>query len=263
MVSENRTPLSTVECSLDSARAVEKIFGVARDMGDELPAFQDFLCFALPLVGLSKSQHIQDLWAAWVNRGVQNPYFVEFGAANGISLSNTYMLEKEFGWSGVVAEPNPRFAAELVENRNCATSTKCVYSVTGETIEFLAPKRALLGRIAHIEPDDRQEREGKRLVAPIEVETISLNDLLLESNAPETIHFMSVDTEGSELHILEAFDFERWDVQTLCVEHSRTEMRQGLASLLESKGFFRVWPNLSRVDDWYVKADCDQASLFL
>ncbi|MEM6578168.1 MAG: FkbM family methyltransferase [Pseudomonadota bacterium] len=259
MSKDHETKSDERTCSKTSAKAVTDIIGLARNMQDEFGEFEDFLFFAMPLAAKSRSQHIQDLWAAWINRSAQDPYFVEFGAANGVALSNTYLLEKEFGWSGVVAEPNPKFAADLPKNRDCTISTKCVYTKSGETVDFLAPKRALLGRIAHIKPDDRQEREGKRDVPPIQVDTISLNDLLLEAKAPETIDFMSIDTEGSELSILEAFDFTKWDVRTICVEHSRTDIRGKLEQLLTSNGFFRVWPSLSKADDWYVKAGSAQA----
>lgn len=253
---------NTIDCSLKAAKNVKTLLSAAREIGDEMGLFSDFLGYALPWANKSRSQHHQDLWASWVNRAAENPYFVEFGAANGVALSNTYLLEKEFGWSGIVAEPNPKFSEDLHKNRDCTVSTRCVYSTSGEHIGFLPPKRGLLGRIEHIVPDDRQEREGKRDVEPIQVETVSLNDLLAEAGAPGTIHFMSVDTEGSELHILEAFDFARWDVRAMCVEHSRTDMRDKLLDLMTSHGFIRVWPNLSGVDDWYVKSDSPQAEPF-
>jgi hypothetical protein len=58
-------------------------------------------------------------------------------AFDGITLSNTYMLEEKFGWTGIVCEPNRTFAPQLLGNRpSCAVDSRCVWSVTGETIAF-------------------------------------------------------------------------------------------------------------------------------
>ena len=85
------------------------------------------------------------------------------------------------------------------------------------------------------------------------VETVSLNDLLSQNGAPKRIDFLSLDTEGSELEILETFDFDTWDVRLIVVEHNFTEARQKIYDLLTSKGYERRLETLSDVDDFYVK----------
>jgi hypothetical protein len=53
----------------------------------------------------SSSQICQDLWVLFMTAGIKDGFFVEFGATNGITLSNTYLLERNFGWKGILAEP--------------------------------------------------------------------------------------------------------------------------------------------------------------
>ncbi len=52
-----------------------------------------------------RSQLGQDIFALAANKFKRGGYFVEFGATNGIDLSNTYALEKEYGWKGILSEP--------------------------------------------------------------------------------------------------------------------------------------------------------------
>ncbi|MDD9728263.1 FkbM family methyltransferase [Roseovarius sp. SK2] len=216
-----------------------------------------FLSFAIEHADRAEGQLFQDVWALW-EHGLESPgFFVEFGAANGKKLSNTYLLETAFSWSGIVAEPNPEFIPQVRENRNCIISEKCVFSESGKQVAFLPASYGELSRMKDIAPEDSHEASGSRDVPAdkeVLVETISLNDLLVENAAPSTIDFMSIDTEGSEFEILSKFDFDRWDVRSLCVEHNYTPLREKLYDLLTSHGSVRKnWESVTRFDDWYVK----------
>ena len=68
----------------------------------------------------SKSQLGQDLFVLLETNFKKNGFFVEFGATNGVDLSNTYILEKQFNWQGILAEPAKVWNAELQRNRNCS-----------------------------------------------------------------------------------------------------------------------------------------------
>ena len=86
----------------------------------------------------------------------------------------------------------------------------------------------------------------------VPVQTISLNDLLDEFDAPDEIDYMSVDTEGSELEILSAFDFSKRQVKLFTIEHNFTPLRAEIYNLMTSKGYVRRFPEYTRFDDWYV-----------
>jgi FkbM family methyltransferase len=200
----------------------------------------------------AKGQIFQDLWALWTSGQKTGGYFVEFGAASGVHLSNTWLLEKKMGWSGVLAEPNPRFLDSLQKHRSCTLSTKCVYARTGEELEFVGARSPEFSGLADHLPE-RDPNKGGADAGRFQVQTISLNDLLTEAGAPGVIDYLSADTEGSELEILSAFDFDRWDVRSISVEHNFTPAREKLYDLLTGRGYRRVFPELSWFDDWYVK----------
>jgi len=61
------------------------------------------------------------------------------------------------------------------------------------------------------------------------------------------------DTEGSEFEILRNFNFSKWDIRTLCIEHSNASARQDIFELMTSSGYARKWSHLSKFDVWYVK----------
>ena len=68
----------------------------------------------------SQAQLWQDLFVLHELGMKRDGYFVEFGATNGVSLSNTYLLEKQFGWKGILAEPARCWHAAREKNRSAA-----------------------------------------------------------------------------------------------------------------------------------------------
>lgn len=52
--------------------------------------------------------------------------FVDIGANDGVTLSNTLVLEKDHGWTGIAVEPIPEVFARLQANRICTVGNGCV-----------------------------------------------------------------------------------------------------------------------------------------
>src|ERR1700755_589614 len=65
----------------------------------------------------------------------KNGTFIEAGAFDGETFSNTLNLEKEFGWSGLLIEPNP-FQYQLLARKNRkAYLANCCLSLISRTSE--------------------------------------------------------------------------------------------------------------------------------
>jgi FkbM family methyltransferase len=202
----------------------------------------------------SKAQLKQDMFVLDELGYKRDGYFVEFGATNGVDLSNTYLLEKEMGWRGILAEPARVWQDALVANRKCCISFDCVWSKSHEELEFNEVEAADLSTIDVFSNGDehaKTRKEGKKY----NVYTVSLFDLLNKYKAPKEIDYLSIDTEGSEFEILNAFDFDAYKFKVITCEHNYTPMREKLADLLTSKGYTRKYPEYSRFDDWYVLND--------
>jgi FkbM family methyltransferase len=197
----------------------------------------------------SASQLGQDLWVLEMSAYKRSGFFVEFGATDGVLLSNSYLLEREFGWSGLCAEPNPQLFAQLQRNRRCVVSDACIAGISGQQVDFVFAG-AFGGMAKYCSADQHGERRAVYAAAGQVgvVSTISLDDFLRKHGAPHDIDYLSIDTEGSEFEILSNFPFERWNIGLITVEHNHTPQKHAIFELLHRQGYRRIereW------EDWY------------
>lgn len=202
----------------------------------------------------STSQLGQDLWVLERTGYKRNGFFVEFGATDGVILSNTLVLEKIFGWNGLLAEPNPEYFAELQKNRSSGAFDACIAGKSGERVEFVLADefggiKDYIGRDRHA---SRRASYAELSENVLTLTTISLDEFLTRHGAPAHIDYISVDTEGNELDILRTFPFEKWDVSMWTVEHNFAEDREKIFEIMTANGYLR---KEVRFDDWYYKAD--------
>lgn len=126
--------------------------------------------------------------------------------------------------------------------------------MTGQEIEFIASDVPDISGIKEFASKD-EHTENRNRGQIVMVPTISLIDLLEEYKAPETIDYLSIDTEGSEYHILEAFfQTQKYSVRNITVEHNYLQdERQMINNLLSKNGYVRRLTMFSRCDDFYTK----------
>lgn len=214
------------------------------------------LMFTLILKRRSRSQLRQDLFVLFElkRKGrVKGGYFVEFGATDGVNLSNTYLLETEFSWIGIVAEPARIWEKQLRANRpNASIETLCVWKDSNSSLIFNETDLPELSTIDSFSDGD-SHRNTRMSGKKYEVRTISLNDLLIKHGAPKYIDYLSIDTEGSEYEILKAFNFNEFSFGIITVEHNYTPQREMIFALLTGYGYERKYEHISAFDDWYVK----------
>ena len=205
----------------------------------------------------SHAQLNQDLVALIFSK--EGPgYFVEFGATDGKTLSNTYLLEKRFGWKGILAEPATSWHEELKENRNVHINTDCVWKNSGSILSFMETDSRELSTITKFSSHD-SHRVDRRENLTYEVMSVSLLDLLKMYNAPRYIDYLSIDTEGSEFEILSAFDFTEYSFGLITCEHNFSAHRDRIHDLLAKNGYQRVLTEISKFDDWYVSTKLIEA----
>jgi FkbM family methyltransferase len=200
------------------------------------------------------SQIKQDLFALFVN-GKSPNYFVEFGACDGIETSNTYILEKTYGWTGILAEPAKYWHESLKNNRKCFIEEKCVANKSNLSMEFWETRgsKGVSGLAEYAQLDSHGNNRANDHESYL-VETISLDDLLDKYNAPKNIGYLSIDTEGSELSILNSYSFSR-KFNCITVEHNYNLNKDLIDNLIQSKGYIKVLDGLSQFDSWFINSD--------
>jgi FkbM family methyltransferase len=216
----------------------------------------DKLLKLISLKKKNKSQLHQDLFVLLETNFKRGGFFVEFGATNGLTFSNTHLLEKEFGWDGILAEPALIWHQELKKNRSCHIETDCIWSSTAKKIVFnetISPELSTLKNFKNVDHHKRLRKNNNEYM----VATISLLDLLKKFNAPKIIDYLSIDTEGSEFEILKSFftnqTFNIFEFKIITCEHNFTPNRKKIYNLLTSNGYKRKYIGISDFDDWYVK----------
>ena len=200
----------------------------------------------------SSSQLLQDIFVVAALGEMREGFFVEFGACDGLELSNSLLLEREYGWQGVLAEPSRQWHKKLTRNRSASVDFRCVFSSTGEGQMFHETEVGALSTLEKFSNEDihhlTREGGGKKY----EVETVSLEDLLSQHNAPSVVDYLSMDTEGSEWEILREFDFSNRIFKVITVEHNYGANRDAIHQRLSNNGYRRWRADLTRFDDWYL-----------
>jgi FkbM family methyltransferase len=202
----------------------------------------------------SKSQIGQDILVLDQLNFKEKGFFVEFGACNGIDLSNTYILEKKFLWRGILCEPAKKFKKSLTRNRKCNIDFNCVYEVSNKKILFSESNgNEEYSTLSYLQNSNTHKNLRKNIKSYL-VTSISINDLLKKYNCPKNFDYLSIDTEGSEYDIIKNLDFTKYRPKIITIEHNyQKNKREQIQKFLFNNNYKRVFEDISSYDDWYIK----------
>lgn len=155
----------------------------------------------------SHSQHAEDLLllptlllaAGWGRPGV----FVELGALDGMTYSNTIALERCFNWSGVLIEGSPSNFAKLQRAERRATKVHSAICNGNGTVPFTDGGGELAADLTAL-PTRNQEllrKKGKIGQRSVDVPCRSLTSILRDAGHT-TATFLSLDVQGAEKKVI-------------------------------------------------------------
>ena len=155
-----------------------------------------------------------EVWGfAPVFNGKTDGFYVDIGAHDGISDSNTFHFDR-LGWHGICIEPHRTFYPQLVKNRPRATCLNCaVWDEELESVDFYVTAVGGWSRIGGPIPN-----ADWPIVGIQHPHTRILNNVLQEYNAPAPLDLISIDVETSEWHVLNGFDLDKYRPRIVVIE---------------------------------------------
>lgn len=167
------------------------------------------------------SQDKQDEFVDNYFQKFENGIFLEVGAADGVTFSNTLFLERERNWTGVLIEANRKLYSSLVSLRRKAYIINVCLSLDDRinVVSFLPAEllggvekpltaEKMMGRVKHDYPD----------IKPEEVLCIPLYSIL-KAISMTHINFFSLDVEGAEMDILRTIPFNLVTIELFLIEY--------------------------------------------
>lgn len=193
------------------------------------------------------SQSGQDKWVCEYLDFKKNGFYLDVGAYDGIQTSNTFVLERDLNWNGICIEANPFVFDSLSKNRKSLNLNVALLDYVGK---------------CWFKGDHVSETNDGN-----EVDCNTLNNILQKNAAPKIIDYLSIDIEGSEFNALKDFDFKKWQINLITIEHNSylngDFNKNRIYKLLSLNNFERVVDDALCLDkhpsvykkpyeDWYV-----------
>ncbi|XP_069988892.1 uncharacterized protein [Penaeus vannamei] len=182
-------------------------------------------------------------------KDVRNGFFIEAGALDGETMSNTLALEQDLGWTGLLVEPDAKnYQLLRTKHRRAWSANVCLAPRPYPSVELFnepphhpGPMAMSLGakmRSMHALTEYSNDKNIGN-VWFLKVPCIPLESLLLAIQVNK-IDLLVLDVEGAEMAILDHLDLEKFNVQVLCLEWKDVADIDNISKKLRSRGYVEV-----------------------
>lgn len=166
--------------------------------------------------------------------------FVEIGAYDGVSLSNSLFFE-ELGWKGLLIEAHPELAAECRRTRPGAIVVHAALGPVDDGLVSFSMVRgeAGLDTLSFVSSTEQHRKRIKSRhgeIEQVEVPARSLSSVMGEVGLGE-VDWMSIDVEGAELEVLKGAGLEVWRPKVILVEDNTDGSDPRVFDYLSSFGY--------------------------
>jgi len=180
---------------------------------------------------------------------VKNGFFIEAGADDFETDSNTLLFEIEHQWTGLLVEPNPTiYPKGFTKQRKAWASSSCLAT---EPRPHVVPfsQKTVYGGMAGIVKNRTEET--------YDMQCFPLYSLLM-ATGHKTVNYLSLDIEGAEFSVLQTIPWDKVDIEVLSVETNHAGeifpgTKQEIRDYLADKGY--VYARTVEIDDVFVRKD--------
>jgi len=208
----------------------------------------------------SKSQDQEDfILLRWAFDGLCGGTYIEMGALDGVTFSNSYLFNKQFNWKGLLIEPSPAYYEQLVQNRpNEIALVHAAVCDSEQTLHFV--NNGAVGGIYEFAPQSFRDQwwPGVTFDSPnVQEVTCKTLQKIIQQHFGDTTYFdfFSLDVEGAELQVLQSIDFNKvtFGIIFLEADDHNTQKNAAVQEFLGSKGY--SYAGFEARSDWFIHND--------
>ena len=187
-------------------------------------------------------------------KGKRDGKFLDIGANNGVTLSNTFALANFYGWSGLLVEASPKAYQRLLKNyelidrdfdfQNVAIWKEDGYLDFWESGELLGKGDVAL--VSSVVPSELKRWESLNM--PFEKMSVPCTTIktMLERSRHFRFDLLSLDVEGAELDILPQIDFDALGIKVAVIEWNSKD-EKAYNDIMFPQGFKLVHKNMENL----------------
>lgn len=226
---------------LPAGAAERALWRAIRLLPDEPEAY-DALWRIRRAAGLDTVYHSHEGQDALVHRMFfpdrRGGVFVDLGAYDGATWSNSLFFEREMGWGGLCVEASPARHADYLRN---GRTTPCANVAVGDRdgeaafFEVVDGLTMMNGLVDLLNPGQQAFVESRSAATNVITVPLRRLDGLLVEHGIRHIDFLTIDVEGAEKSILQSLDADAFTIDVMCLESQRPDPE--LRALLDGRGY--------------------------
>lgn len=175
-----------------------------------------------------------------------NGFFIEAGAYDGQTISNTLHLERFKNWTGLLVEPSKENYNLLKKVNRKSYTINCCLTANNTSLYKTYAEAGPFSIITTDTTDSDTKSDKSKIIICHSLNKI-LKKLFKLINFNRKIDYLSLDIEGSEKEMIEAFDWQKYEISLLNIEYNQNKtLYNWIKNYLGNYGYIETF-----VDDVY------------